>query len=155
MNEETHVQENLRIASEALPDSLTEQELSLIARVAERYRELMPIGCTGCGYCLPCPAGVNIPACFEIYNNRNMFGAGLHEQIRYYSLIGEGGKPAVASQCKDCGKCQKACPQHLPIPDLLKGVRKEFESPKTAWMKWVLKLAMGLMRRSALKPAKQ
>ena len=69
MNEESHIEENLRIADEAYPNSLTEAELQLVKRVEQKYRELMKIGCTGCRYCLPCPSGVDIPGCFEIYDN--------------------------------------------------------------------------------------
>ena len=69
MNEEEHIQENLRIADQAYPDSLTEAELQLIKRVESKYRELMKVDCTGCQYCMSCPAGVNIPLCFEEYNN--------------------------------------------------------------------------------------
>jgi predicted aldo/keto reductase-like oxidoreductase len=69
MNEEIHIEENLRIAAEAYPNSLTEAELQLVKRVTSKYRELMKVGCTGCRYCMPCPAGVNIPLCFEEYNN--------------------------------------------------------------------------------------
>ena len=64
--------ENLKIAGEAYPNSLTEDELQLIKKVGQKYRELMKIGCTGCRYCMPCPSGVNIPLCFELYNNLYM-----------------------------------------------------------------------------------
>lgn len=74
MNEESQVEENLKIADEAYPDSLTEAEVQLVSRVEQKYRQLMKIGCTGCQYCMPCPSGVNIPECFSIYNNLHMFG---------------------------------------------------------------------------------
>lgn len=72
MNDEENIRENLRIADEAYPDSLTEEELELVKRVEAKYRELLKVGCTGCQYCMPCPAGVNIPLCFEHYNNLNL-----------------------------------------------------------------------------------
>ena len=72
MNEETHIEENLKVAGEAYPNSLTETELQLIKKVEQKYRELMKVGCTGCRYCMPCPSGVNIPLCFELYNNLYM-----------------------------------------------------------------------------------
>ncbi|MGA9189759.1 MAG: aldo/keto reductase [Methanosarcina sp.] len=74
MNEESQVEENLKIADEAYPDSLTEAEVQLVSRVEQKYRQLMKIGCTGCQYCMHCPSGVNIPECFSIYNNLHMFG---------------------------------------------------------------------------------
>ncbi len=70
MNDEGHVEENLRVANEAFLNSLTEQELRIVGSVENKYRELMKVSCTGCRYCMPCPAGVNIPHCFEMYNNK-------------------------------------------------------------------------------------
>jgi predicted aldo/keto reductase-like oxidoreductase len=57
MNREDHIRENLRIADEGHPNSLSERELELVRRVAETYRGLMKAGCTGCRYCMPCPSG--------------------------------------------------------------------------------------------------
>ncbi|MCP4693875.1 MAG: aldo/keto reductase, partial [Desulfobacterales bacterium] len=68
MNEEAHIEENLAITEKARPDSLAKEELNLIQRASGTYKSLMKVGCTGCGYCKPCPAGVNIPNCFEVYN---------------------------------------------------------------------------------------
>jgi predicted aldo/keto reductase-like oxidoreductase len=55
-----------------MPGSLTETELALAGRVKDAYRKQVKVGCTGCHYCLPCPAGVNIPYCFECYNNLSL-----------------------------------------------------------------------------------
>jgi uncharacterized protein len=74
MNEEEHIKENIRIASESLPESLTEQEISIIEKVRSTYQDLMRVGCTGCAYCMPCPAGINIPSAFKNLNNYYMFG---------------------------------------------------------------------------------
>jgi predicted aldo/keto reductase-like oxidoreductase len=56
MNEEAHIEENLTIAAKAEPDTLTPEELSLVDKVARTYRRIMKAGCTGCGYCMPCPS---------------------------------------------------------------------------------------------------
>ena len=64
MNNELHIDENIHAADKALPNSLTVDELSTIARVGDTYRRLMKVNCTGCRYCMPCPAGVDIPGCF-------------------------------------------------------------------------------------------
>ncbi len=140
MNEEKHIEENLRIASDALPYLMTDKELNIVERVAGKYHELMKIGCTGCGYCLPCPAGVNIPACFELFNRKNMFGDSWQSKVFYMGWVAgfSGGKPAYASLCKNCGKCVKKCPQNLPIPEYLKQVAKEFDGLE---MKFMIKLA--------------
>jgi predicted aldo/keto reductase-like oxidoreductase len=132
MNEETHIDENLAIAAEGRANSLTREELALVERVSATYRELMKIGCTGCGYCMPCPSNVMIPLCFEEYNKLHMFG-GLEEgKFRYaFRMSGEliDGQPGYASQCVTCGACLDKCPQHIQIPDMLAQVAAELEGP--------------------------
>jgi predicted aldo/keto reductase-like oxidoreductase len=133
MNEESQVEENLKIADEAYPNSLNEAELKLVSRVEEKYRQLMKIGCTGCEYCMPCPSGVNIPECFEIFNNLHMFGNENGAKFRYavsMSGVFTNTEPGgFASQCIECGQCTEKCPQSLKIPDLLKAVAEELEGP--------------------------
>jgi len=132
MTEPYHVEENIKAAEEGLANSLTAKELKLIDRVADKYRELMKINCTGCRYCIPCPQGVDIPACFETYNNLYMFGGKDRLMIMYAAKLGgilRGAERNFASQCVQCGKCLNACPQHLPIPQLLEKVVEEFEGP--------------------------
>ena len=74
MNDENHVAENIKAAETALPCSMKRSELAVIKNVAESYRRLMKVPCTGCQYCMPCPSGVNIPSNFRIYNDYYMFG---------------------------------------------------------------------------------
>jgi predicted aldo/keto reductase-like oxidoreductase len=140
MNEETHIEENLAIADKAYPNSLTEAELQLVKKVAQKYRELMKTDCTGCGYCMPCPAGVEIPICFESYNNLLVFGNVSEKQLRYAIRLGgvlSGGKPGLASQCIQCGECMEKCPQNLKIPALLKAVVGELEGSN--WEQTIVK----------------
>lgn len=129
MNEEAHVEENLRIACEGHPDSLSESELGIIGEVKTAIAQSLKVGCTGCAYCMPCPAGVNIPMCFSYYNSRHLF-SDRTQKIMYLGFTAgtDGGKPSYASLCKDCGKCEKHCPQSLPIRQHLKEVSKEMES---------------------------
>jgi predicted aldo/keto reductase-like oxidoreductase len=139
MNDERHIDENLRIADQAYADSLTDHELRIVERAAEAFRELMKIGCTGCQYCMPCPAGVDIQGCFDFYNQRHMFGEKRMAQFSYLVRLGGAmsGKASNASLCTACGKCVNACPQGLEIPALLKDVRKEFEG---FWFKPLVRL---------------
>ena len=130
MNEEEHIKENIRIADEALPNSLTEDELELIGQVRDKYRDLMKTGCTGCRYCMPCPMGVDIARCFEMYDTAQMFVQNKRQtQLLYTVALGviHGGKPAYASNCIKCGKCEKHCPQELPIMELLDDVSDDME----------------------------
>lgn len=130
MNEEAHVEENLKVAGEAYPNSLTEAELQLAKRVEQKYRELMKVGCTGCRYCMPCPAGVNIPLCFETYNDLYMSGNADEAKFMYAARLGgivSSGETEFASQCVQCGKCLEKCPQHIDIPTILESVVEELE----------------------------
>ena len=145
MNKEEHVEENLRIADEAQPDSLTRDELQLIDRAKKKYRELMKADCTGCRYCLPCPEDVNIPMCFELYNNRHVFRDRLANMTYIIHLVGTLHGKHYASLCTRCGKCVKKCPQHLPIPELLEDVADEFEGFTMKPTAWVVGQSMAFM----------
>ncbi len=129
MNEEDHIQENLAIVQAALPNSLTEDELKLIEEAGRKYRTLMKVACTGCGYCMPCPSDVAIPRCFEVYNKMHMFGNEVEAKFSYALSMGGAfsGIPSFASQCVRCEECLEKCPQHIEIPDILEIVAEEFE----------------------------
>ena len=128
MNNEAHIDENLRAADSAFPDSLTVDELALITRVRDTYQQLMEVGCTGCGYCMPCPAGVDIPGCFALYNTHHLFPRDRTAKFVYLGRHGGIlGAVSYAGLCKTCGKCEKICPQHLKIPILMKQVSREME----------------------------
>ena len=128
MNEESHLEENLAIAAQAQANSLTEAELALIAGARKQYRAIMKVGCTGCGYCDPCPKGVGIAGCFDTYNQLYMYGNPA-EKFFYVVKLGGfiSGQRGYASQCEQCGDCVVKCPQNLAIPDLLEKVAAEFE----------------------------
>jgi predicted aldo/keto reductase-like oxidoreductase len=83
MNDEKQVEENIKTAETARPNSLSQADLSVVSSVASCYRRLMKVPCTGCAYCMPCPNGVNIPANFSIYNQYNMFGKKLYTRGMY------------------------------------------------------------------------
>jgi predicted aldo/keto reductase-like oxidoreductase len=128
MNDEVNIDENIRIASTAEAGSLTAEERDIIAEVAGTYRRIMKVACTGCRYCMPCPYGVDIPNCFELYNN--LFLSGDTQMVRMFyagQLGGIMGEKANASLCQDCGKCVEVCPQHIAIPEELKHVAEELE----------------------------
>ena len=106
---------------------LTEQERAAVDRVCEIFHSMNMIPCTGCHYCVldnDCPKKIQIPELFACYNEKTIFQS--WNQDYYYSniLTRDHGK---ASDCLQCGKCEKICPQHLPIRQLLKDVAKEFE----------------------------
>jgi hypothetical protein len=133
MNDENHVAENIKIAETALSGSMNADELAIIKNVAEAYRRLMKIPCTGCQYCMPCPYGVNIPTSFRIYNDYYMFGDEQKSRATYARMLMGGlrGKRSDASLCKECKQCIERCPQHIAIPEQLKLVSNELGGPKT------------------------
>lgn len=144
MNDDEHIRENIKIAGNAAPNTLTPDELQLVDKVRETYRRLMKVGCTGCNYCMPCPAGVNIPQCFERYNNKYLFNK--KGRIDYYIWVGGfTSPPSYASLCKQCGKCEKLCPQQIPIRQELKNVVRELEGPLMKPMLYLGKQGLALM----------
>ena len=124
MNDEAHIAENVKTCENALPGSMTADELSTMGKVAETYRKQIKVGCTGCAYCMPCPFGVNIPQCFSLYNDYFM-GSNRMMCRGFYGmqLMGGMGNAADASLCRNCGKCVQACPQKIAIPEELKKVK--------------------------------
>jgi predicted aldo/keto reductase-like oxidoreductase len=114
------VAENVESAGRAAVGTLTQEELALVERVRETYRELCAIPCTACEYCLPCPSGVHIPEIFEIYNDMLMYGDEPRARM-FYSWLDE---KARADLCTECGECLAKCPQHIEIPDWLKKVHE-------------------------------
>jgi predicted aldo/keto reductase-like oxidoreductase len=140
MGEEAHIAENIRVAGAAPPGSLAPEELELVDRVKVVYRKLMKVGCTGCQYCMPCPAGVDIPLCFTLYNSKYLFDRPRQAQDNYLVFTSgvNSGRPSYATLCKDCGQCEKACPQHLPIRRHLKEVAADLQLPFMKQIIWVL-----------------
>ena len=139
MNDEKHIAENITVCQTAFPDAMSEAELKTIADVAASYRRLVKVGCTGCAYCMPCPSGVNIPMCFSLYNDYHMASSLMARGFYGMMLMGGMGTKADASLCIACGKCAKACPQHIAIPAELKNVNRTLGGLRT-------KLLMPLVR---------
>lgn len=121
------IEENLKIAEEALPNSLTDEELNTLGKAKSIFENKLQINCTSCGYCLPCPSGVNIPENFHKYNNYYLFGS--PEEIEmykfsYYALVMENER---ASKCIECGLCEEHCTQDIKIIKELKKVKELYE----------------------------
>jgi hypothetical protein len=113
------LKENIRIAEDARPDSLSAQELKTIGKVADTYRRLLKVDCTGCAYCVPCPSGVDIPSNFTLYNDFYMFNE-LEKTQAFYNMMMPPEQRASA--CEECGECEEKCPQQIEIIETLKEV---------------------------------
>ena len=125
MNSLEMVEENIRIASEAEPGCFGQKDLALINDVKKIIREKEQVGCTGCRYCMPCPQGVDIPGTFHCWNLMYIEEKKTPARFEYARNAGLTGTPGFASQCIGCGKCEKHCPQHIPIREMLKKADKE------------------------------
>jgi predicted aldo/keto reductase-like oxidoreductase len=119
MVEEDMLRENCHIAGEAVPFSLTDDEREAVARVRALYERDLKVGCTGCGWCLPCPHGVDIPGVFLHYNDAFLYGNKEWARGEYAHL--EKG----AAACTGCRECEPRCPQQLPIAALMPQVVRE------------------------------
>lgn len=128
MNSLEMVQENVKNASTAIAGEFTDNEENLLQEVVKAINEKMKVGCTGCGYCMPCPKNVDIPGTFSAYNKR--YSDGKHAAWHEYLMCTVMRKDATsASNCVECGLCEKHCPQHINIRQELKNASKVLEDP--------------------------
>lgn len=117
-----HVEENVASADVSGIGRLTDEELALIGQVREKYQELGPTLCTECGYCMPCPDGVDIPQNFGTYNAGVMYDKPGWAR-GWYSWLAEGYQQSVypedgrAVNCVQCQECEGKCPQGIPISE--------------------------------------
>ena len=106
---------------------LSEEEIALAHKAAEIINASIAVPCTACRYCVKgCPKQIAIPEYFSLFNQKKRFSAkGFTTETAYYfNLINDHGK---ASDCIQCRKCEKICPQHIKISEVMKEVAKEFE----------------------------
>ena len=124
MSSLSQTRENINIAAEASVGDLNDEERALFDEARNAYRQLKAIGCTECGYCRPCPQGVDIPENFKTFNNAAMFGdiAGARGKYAWMLTSFEKGISKTDSRalhCVSCGECETKCPQKLHISRLM------------------------------------
>ena len=122
------VTENVAAACCSKAGCLAESERALIENVKAVIQKNTLVSCTGCGYCQPCPAGVDIPGTFTCYNTSASEGLSIaRKEYMRNTLMRKN--PVGASRCIGCGKCVSHCPQQIPIPEKLQEARKVLETP--------------------------
>jgi uncharacterized protein len=117
------VEENIATASDNV--ILSDEEKARIAEHLSRLKKMADLYCTGCGYCMPCPAEVAIPRIFGMYNQARVYGLWDHARRQYAGMIARAprqGQPA--DKCTECGLCEPKCPQNIPIRKQLKEAHK-------------------------------
>lgn len=125
MSSLAQMQDNISYMKNFVP--LNKRELAAIEDVQEVFNGLHLIPCTACRYCTDgCPQHIAIPDLFATMNSKKLYK---DWNADYYYGI-HTGPGRRASDCLKCGKCEKACPQHLPIRQLLEDVAKKFEKSK-------------------------
>jgi predicted aldo/keto reductase-like oxidoreductase len=141
MNTEEMIADNVATACAAKPGHFTQPDQDLLKEVVKAFNAKVKVGCTGCGYCMPCPMGVDIPGTFNAYNRRYREGwfQGLRE---YFMCTAFRQKSDAASNCIGCGKCEKHCPQGIEIRKHLKDAQKVLEDPVYKTARWFAKTFM-------------
>lgn len=126
MNSMEMVEENVKTAEYATAGHFTAEDEQLLERVKAEIKKTVKVYCTGCGYCMPCPSGVDIPVTFRCYNemySETKRGA----RKEYLQCTAFRKNQSSASGCIRCGKCEKHCPQQIEIRKELKQAVKELE----------------------------
>ena len=137
MNETAQLEDNLAAAEISEPDMLSDDEKAAYKKVVDIFKSTDKIQCTGCAYCMPCPQGVNIPACFASYNASYTHGFITSLVMYITSTAANRQANSLASRCVGCGKCERHCPQKIEISRELKSVKRKMEP---FWFGWIMKI---------------
>ncbi len=122
--EREQVEDNLRIFDTVEPGIMDEAELKLMDDIRAAYQSRTRVGCTGCRYCMPCPGGLDIPGIFAAWNESTLYNTNPKDNWGLQRILKEGHGP---ENCLQCGACEAACPQGLPIIRLMQEAVEELE----------------------------
>lgn len=139
MNSVEMVEDNINTASTIEVGEMGEKEEQMLQEVVAAINAKMKVGCTGCGYCMPCPKNVDIPGTFASYNR--IYTEGKRQaRMDYLMCTAMRKTPSSASNCIECGKCEKHCPQQIAIREELKNAKKYLEWPIYKMARFFIKL---------------
>ena len=128
MSDMDQLHENMALMNNFVP--LTDEEKAVLKKASDIINSKTAVPCTGCAYCVPeCPKNIAIPEYFSLYNAAKAYRKMPNQQAYYGNYIRSRGR---ASDCIECHSCEKACPQHIKISEMLKGVAEMFEPKKKA-----------------------
>ncbi len=139
MNSLEMVRENIRIASEVRTGELTKQDFRLYEAVREAINRKVKVPCTACGYCMPCPQGIDIPGTFRCYNEMYTDGSKVGRK-EYMMTTAFRKNQNPASGCIRCGKCERHCPQGIAVREELKAASSELETLSYKFMSRLVKI---------------
>lgn len=128
MNSMEMVLDNVQTASSTNVGDLNDQDEKMLKNVVTAINEKIKVGCTGCGYCMPCPKQVDIPGTFAAYN-RKYTESKFWGNVEYMMCTALRKNATAASNCIQCGKCEKHCPQNIAIRKELANAANELEGP--------------------------
>ncbi len=117
------VEQNCELASS--DTAFSKEEWESLGKAMENLNKFSELYCTGCKYCQPCPVGIDIPRIFNMFTYHNVYGLVDHAKSMFREYVEKDGK--LSSACKNCGMCEKKCPQHLKIREELKKVEAIFQ----------------------------
>lgn len=145
MNATQMVTKNIASADEAGVGTFTKADHHLIDILRQKINQTLKVGCTGCGYCMPCPHGVDIPTAFRCYNqsaSNKKFSA----VLEYAQITSLKKDSSAMTQCTKCGACEKHCPQHIEIRKELQNAKKTLQP---FYIRAFLKLVGKLVKRES------